>query len=551
MLDERLCYLAALEREGKEESEGDEDIEEDMNDNTSTNAVIKDTKKKEWKPDQWQHDAPLIQKVLGLSEKYKDASPSEIVSLTLTALDVPRIIAAYPDAERRKANCESFVALAEQYENSCDRLMTAATLGGFLVWVDSLDKDGQVEGTGADAITVMTYHGSKGLEWNCVIMADLDKGAVEQKKLFGIQVERERSDKLDSATILGNCSLVYLPWVYGAKEKCTVIDFDSLPTIQSRREGQNEEEKRLLYVGMTRARDYLVLPTLDYYNKTEKKLKLVESQWLKDVHEPALWLPDVTDFQWNGHIAQLRRKVRQQQEPQAMQQKQTPAYQYWSAYDGKQDYAPFTVNPSRLSDAAVDILKAQLAGKTVAVTPEAISTNTLSLRTAFHHWSDDTVRRFGDAIHAFFCADDVAYSSEQRLAMAEALLARYGAEFSECAEWLVQASLSLHEWIAAKHPTAILHREMPIQAVWQSYCITGTVDMVLETDAALVLIDHKSFGSNEATWRATIEKEGYHYQLELYKHALANAFGKPVVGAYLHLPTAGNIVEISMEDPTT
>lgn len=552
LLDERLRYIAALEREGKEESEGEEDMGEEIDEDTSTDAPTANTKKKQGNTEQWRHDTPLVQKVLELYEKYKDASPSEIVSLTLTALDVPRIIAAYPDAERREANCESFVALAEKYENSCDRLMTAATLGGFLVWVDSLGQDGQVEGTGADAITVMTYHKSKGLEWNCVLTLDLDDGEPPTRKLFGVQVERERTDRLDSATILGNCLLVYLPWVYGTSKSCpeNVLDFDSLPTIQSRRTVQNEEEKRLLYVGMTRARDYLVLPTLEYGNTKDDTYKPVESQWLNAVHAPALWLPDMnTTFTWNEHTVQLGRTTRQQQEPHAIPQKQTHAYRYWSAYEGKQDYAPFTVNPSHLSEAAMDILKAQFAGKTVAVTPETISTNTLSLRAAFHHWSDDTVRRFGDAIHAFFCADDAAYSSEQRLAMAEALLARHGAEFSECAEWLVQASLSLHEWITAKHPAATIHREMPIQSVWQGYCITGTVDMVLETDAGLVLIDHKSFGSNEATWRSTIEKEGYHYQLELYKHALANAFGKPVVGAYLHLPTAGSVVEVGLVLP--
>lgn len=553
LLDERLQYIAALESDSKEESEGEEDMGKDMDENTSAEAPIADTKNKEGNPVQWRHDTPLVQKVLELYEKYKEASPSEIVSLTLTALDVPRIIAAYPDTERREANCESFVALAEQYENSCNRLMTAATLGGFLVWLASLDQEGQqVEGTGADAITVMTYHKSKGLEWNCVLTLDLDDGEPPTRKLFGVRVERERLGRLDSSTILGNCLHVYLPWVYGASKSCpeNVLDFESLPTIQSRRTVQNEEEKRLLYVGMTRARDYLVLPTLEYYSKTDKQYKPVESQWLNAVHKPALLLPDMnTTFTWNGHTVQLGRKMCEQQEPQATPQKQTSAYRYWNAYEGKQDYAPFTVNPSRLSDAAMDILKAQLAGKNVAVTQEIISTNTLSLRAAFHHWSDDTVRRFGDAIHAFFCADDAAYSSEQRLAMAGALLARRGAEFSECAEWLVQASLSLQEWITTKHPAATIHREMPIQAVWQGYYITGTVDMVLETDTGLVLIDHKSFGNNEATWRATIEKEGYHYQLELYKHALANAFGKPVVAAYLHLPTAGSVVEVDLALP--
>ncbi len=58
---------------------------------------------------------------------------------------------------------------------------------------------------------------------------------------------------------------------------------------------------------------------------------------------------------------------------------------------------------------------------------------------------------------------------------------------------------------------------------------------------------HKSFGSNEATWGARIEEEEYHYQLELYKHALEAAFGKPVVAAYLHLPRAGSMVEVRME----
>ncbi len=149
-------------------------------------------------------------------------------------------ILAY-DGERSLANLQRLISLAEGYS-----LETPVTLGQFLARVQELmeQEAGKLtalpEGEAAQAVSVMTVHKSKGLEFPVVILVDISKKEVNtlakrpahlyswQKDLHGFRI--------------GRYADINLAWLE-----------------EEQREHARCEEIRILYVALTRAREKLLL----------------------------------------------------------------------------------------------------------------------------------------------------------------------------------------------------------------------------------------------------------------------------------------------------
>ena len=109
-----------------------------------------------------------------------------------------------PEAEARLENIEEFLALTAQFGRESDD----PSLGAFLETV-SLVAEADTYEPGADAVVLMTLHAAKGLEFPVVFLAGLEEGV--------------------------------------------------FPHARAVEQGQLEEERRLCYVGMTRAKERLYL----------------------------------------------------------------------------------------------------------------------------------------------------------------------------------------------------------------------------------------------------------------------------------------------------
>ncbi len=145
-------------------------------------------------------------------------------------------------AERRLANVHKLLRLARRFEAGEGR-----DLRGFLDHVEHLqgavgaEPDAPVEGVEPDAVRLMTIHAAKGLEFPVVCLADL-----------GRQPNIQTPDLLVDGERVG-LRLVRLD---GAGSSPT-LDYEELS--QERRAREAEEEDRILYVAMTRARERLLL----------------------------------------------------------------------------------------------------------------------------------------------------------------------------------------------------------------------------------------------------------------------------------------------------
>lgn len=73
--------------------------------------------------------------------------------------------------------------------------------------------------------------------------------------------------------------------------------------------------------------------------------------------------------------------------------------------------------------------------------------------------------------------------------------------------------------------------------------INGRIDLLLETDRAFVLIDHKSSPFSEDRWSELVD--AYQGQLMAYANAVEVATGKAVVEQWLLFPVAGGAVQCS------
>ena len=210
----------------------------------------------------WEGDNSLIRRLNEWRPQTTNLSASEILNLLLDELELRRIVATMGDAGQRLDNIERFRALALEYESACTRLHSAASLGGFLLWLGNLERaklDNQGAGEHDGAVRVLTYHRSKGLEYPLTVCCNLDQKLRENVWGINLVSERERPDLDD---ILGGRWLRY--WVNPLADQVrnTQLETNLLQSqaFADATRSALEEEKRLLYVGLTRACDYLVLP---------------------------------------------------------------------------------------------------------------------------------------------------------------------------------------------------------------------------------------------------------------------------------------------------
>lgn len=196
----------------------------------------------------------------------------------------------------RLSNLDALRGLVVDYENTCAMARTAATINGFLVYLEQLEECEQPASIDLDAVQILTYHGSKGLEWPVVILTDLDAEVAPKvpKDLCKIYVEGSESAFNIRDPLLGRW-IRFWPWPFGSIEKDGTFEASAAtsPEFHVTAERSRAENTRLMYVGVTRARDILVFAP--YTGRTLNKLG---TQWLDELKcdgAPVLRLPAPTD----------------------------------------------------------------------------------------------------------------------------------------------------------------------------------------------------------------------------------------------------------------
>ncbi|MEY4374123.1 MAG: hypothetical protein RL760_289, partial [Candidatus Eisenbacteria bacterium] len=478
-------------------------------------------------PGQAFFDLPEVVRVV----ERKAASPATgvlaVFDAAIEAVGVRELCLRWGRSALRHANLDRLRAHALAYLSRCADEQRTPTLPGLVVALLQLanrDDDEQAMPVDEDAVTLMTLHGSKGLEWPIVLMHGLDRKL--EPDVFGVHVMTDEDAFRFEAPLAGRW-LRYWPDPFAG----TPSSFSTRPSRKGmllhefagasseRRIVATREERellRLLYVGWTRARDRLVITT--------KAEKLLEHDWGTFCdHDGHALLSEVEHdgpVTWGGHTFDLR--VRE------MTMTSIPAEPI-QPDPGHPIRAPREFPLARVQPSALE--------ETCRVgTPERILPAMTPRRTEDYF-------ELGEAIHAFFSGDQASDAPTKRELMAEEQLKAFGV--SECVRPadLARSAEALRAWIAKRWPDAVWRREWSIQRrLPEGSEVHGYADLVLETRDGLVVIDHKCLNCtlDEALGHAA----GYHGQLSAYADVLTRALGRPVIGRWIHLTFQGVCVEL-------
>jgi ATP-dependent helicase/nuclease subunit A len=479
-------------------------------------------------------DDARVEALRAASERAAALSPSEAFDLALRAGGLPEVVRAWPEPAQALANLEALRAEARVYEDLCTARRTAATVLGLVEHLGSLpdgegeNADRQAMPTADDAVTVSTWHRSKGLEWPIVILSDLNHD--RERSVFDVTTVAAPS--FDFAAPLAGRWVRCWPWPYGDLSKGLALADRAagLPEGLEAAARDRRERVRLLYVGLTRARDLLGLVAEAGKDgpKTKALDPLRDGSGLSRIAIPFEGDPGVAQVtvgstSWPCAVAALDAVA-----PEALAVAAKPAR--WYAPGAPLDAPREVVNPS---------------AEPLAVVASVRCVVRLGERGALATGSD--MQAVGDALHGFLAADAGGDVGARR-GLAKRMLEAHDVALALAPETLLAAADGLRAWGDARWPGATWHREWPLRARLDGApprLLVGEADLVLETADGFVLVDHKSFPGSAAERDRRLVEE-YAPQLAWYARVLEAALKKPLLGAFIHFPLRGELAEVAL-----
>jgi ATP-dependent exoDNAse (exonuclease V) beta subunit len=473
-------------------------------------------------PSDWLDDEhPIVKRLAELRAAAAYQSPVETVARVLNDVGIREVAAGWGrdaiKAAQRQRNLDAFLNLAVEYEAYCASQHEAATLTGFLFWArdpHSPELDLQPTVTTGDAVHVLTYHRAKGLEWPVVIVTDFDYE--EYGSLWDVRVQL--TAPFDVEAPLANRTIRFWPRIFGARTRDIPI-LDAINDGEDARaceRGTASELRRLAYVGMTRARDLLIiaLPARD----------VRPDWWLTAFAKPEM-LPSGDEFRLvtgdaiSTGYADLTFGV-----------SESVAAPYAPTWFQRRPrlQAPLreVVSPSRA--AAID-------GATVA---EIVD---LGARVAIR---GDDMTVIGSALHRVIAAELVEPDRADALARAQTILAAGGAAPYVDADAALACARRFRAFVDERLAPLRIVAEWPAaHALDNGQTMRGWFDVLVETADGWVVIDHKSSPRPRRDWIAeALEHSG---QLACYRAMIAASGNSLAPSAWIHFPVGGGMLRLT------
>ena len=356
-------------------------------------------------------ELPVLAALDRLRAELAELTPREALDTAITASGILDRIGAWDRAADRLGNLDALRAFAAQYEDEARTVRSAATAAGLAAWLDDPVRTGtELPPTpDPDAVNVVSYHRAKGLEWPMVVLADLDHAP--KPSAFGFNVESEGD--FDVWRPLNGRWVRFWPWPYGLQQRGVHIDASVLETEEHRQAVRREhaEAVRLLYVGMTRARDYLVLAPRQKADGGDLGLSWLNMLFDADgrrVLEFSLWESDLA-VTAGGERFPVRFSEVTPVDRELKTREPTTAWRAPESIE-KPEHFPYRIAPSALEPAASDAAA-------------VVSRVELGARIPITGSPDMTA--VGEAVHAFLAYDRPGQDPDERQARAAETLARW------------------------------------------------------------------------------------------------------------------------------
>lgn len=454
---------------------------------------------------------PIASAIANLRETASHLTPSEALDALLHAEGLLDRVLAWGEANDRFQNIEAIRGLILAYQEEQRAQRQAASLAGACQWLARQSDAMQPESRHAEAINILTYHGAKGLEWPIVLQLELEAEA----KAFPFGSSAHDIAAPDWQHPLAQRTLRYWPWPYGDQRKDLGLDSAAAasPEGQAALAAERLERTRLLYVGMTRARDHLAFCSIGKPLAWLNELQTADGAPLFSLGADRFVIGA------SDHAARSAPDAVPEGTCSAAPE---PAYR-------RPPIEPVDHRPLRLRPSYAQATQKPVLGERI------------SLGDRFHLVGQPDLQRLGEAMHRFLAADDVCETIEHRLALAIGILRRWGLPEVE-PSFLVTASDRLQEFLKQQFGGLAQLAEWPVHAIIDDQIIAGRLDLIVDLGDGYAILDHKSFPGSLDIDEARLDAIGG--QLELYARALRHVSGRQRFEYWIHQPVAAVMREV-------
>lgn len=499
-----------------------------------TNKIIEEKllvdANEEIKESSYLNDVPLVRRLLELRPMLKQQSVGALIETMVIELDLYNEIKKIGQVNESVSCLDTIVQSGYAYEQHCLQMSLPATVKGFVDYLAVMDPVGKGN---ANGIQLHTYHSSKGLEWQYVILTQLYEKKNDPKKcvkqdIYGIHFSY--SEQPSASTPYPEVFIRVIPFIYGAGN--TNVPADIQQQIEESSlykeviKDSSAEANRLLYVGMTRPRDVLIV-ALEPHKKDVHTL-----QWLEDVGLDCV-RPDAQhdifgvgcrfedDTMTQDQFDSLS-GYRYLAENENMKTRRIPYHQE-PCDEGVKYLSPSKLHVKGMVDASYQICEHMQQGTLVG----------------------KTMADVGNCIHQIFCGIEQHIDSESYYTN---LIESYGLKtyLTDYAA-IRKAWEMLVKWLTEQFGAAInIYHERPFTLLKDGNVYSGSIDLVWQTSDGDILIDFKTCPLGQ---KYILDSDSDHYagwyagQLDAYTDALEEA-GEKVLKRFIYYPVSGMMCEI-------
>ncbi len=467
-------------------------------------------------------DDPIFDRLNGLASGMEERTIFALVANTISALRLFDVVSVWPDADQARANLLRLQSEAGEFMvANREALATGGYHGSgiqsFLAWltakVEQRNKNNQPDPrvVDEDAVQLVTWHSSKGREWPVVFVCGMDRTL--SPRLPNMALGYSTFD--DLSQLIERAQIEYSP-KFAAPESDDQFLEDLLGATEL-------ESRRLIYVALSRAREKLVLEwpsylagkdSLTYWSILASEASVSDQDALISVGDEsfpcAVWkggseLPEETGGGEEGSPGTLsttgRRAIRRGIVPDSLH--------------------PDRMVPSGLVARPGSEVGAELHLKSIR----------------YHDGLDLDIELAGTSLGTFLHRCFEVLGSNPGLAGNLSKIT--GIELDEANSSSITACVeSFEKWLLDHFVTRTVHRELPLLGLDKiGSVVSGTADLVLETDGGVWIIDHKSDQVDDPEMAFS----NYRPQLEGYSQLLGS-MGHNVLGMGINWIRRGEVV---------
>lgn len=479
-------------------------------------------------------DIPLVKR---LKERYDELHSMSVASLVETLIlefNLKNLSRKWDTTTVAYTNFDALAASAVSYENHCQQMTLPVTIDGYMQYVESQPP---LQAGDAEGISLLTYHGAKGLEWNHVVVMSLQNDPLEEKAMikkafYGVSAFHETQPS--STNLYPPMTISLLPWIFGRdvtiKNKAIKQKVVDSRRYQLTVENEREENKRLLYVALTRAKEHLYFAAF-FSSRMKHPLKRFMVSGL-DVNTYTTGQSQVDCLNTGIPFHIIEQDIEQ------------------FAYDHQ---TALTYPESHEHELALDIASQACTNDARDLAPSKVQAEPGKTECVADHWGRIKLRQskgtdmsaVGSCIHQLFCS--LEHHSDDPETYIKLVVSQWcmGDVLTD-ADSIRKAWRNLTKWLTVNYGSGTTFHELPFSYMDHvGHIVTGNMDLVWKTDKGCILVDYKTFPGSEQL----VLQPGDHYagnykgQLDCYTHAL-EAAGKTVLARYVYYPVGGMLVKI-------